>query len=534
MTWRIKETNTARKVDLRRAEVSGRGGVVSSQHRRASEIGVEVLRAGGNAFDAAVAVSFALGVLEPWMSGPFGGGGMMVAPADGPVQALYYGMRAPMHLDPADYSLSGSGKSSDLFPWAAVEGDRNVYGPLAVAVPGTAAGIGALHARHGSMPWKELLQPAVQAAREGMLIDGYAALMIGSRAQALSRDPDAAAMFLEDGKWPRSAGWTALSDMRVPMAAMADTLAHLAEAGSEDFYRGDLARVLVADLQAKGSRMVIEDLEGYLPEWQDPLAIAHNGATFHATPRLTAGPTLADMLAHLGAARPAPPQGHPGPQDYVAWAGALQAAYAARLSGAGDTAPEAGQDAPNAPACTTHFAVVDRAGNMVSMTQTLLSAFGSSVVSPSTGLLMNNGIMWFDPEPGRPNSIGPGKRCLMNICPVVVEKDGLRMALGASGGRKILPAVAQMALMVTDHAMTPQDAIHAPRIDVSGGPTVQADAALPAPVLSALAEGFDTIAVPRSFFPLAFACPVAVARKDGVNSGVCEISMPWAEAVSED
>jgi gamma-glutamyltranspeptidase/glutathione hydrolase len=178
--------------------------------------------------------------------------------------------------------------------------------------------------------------------------------------------------------------------------------------------------------------------------------------------------------------------------------------------------------------------VVDRRGNMLSMTQTLLSAFGSSVVSPSTGLLMNNGIMWFDPEPGRPNSIAPGKRCLMNICPLVVDSGDMRAALGAAGGRKILPAVAQLALFMADYGMTLDQAMHTPRIDVSGGPTVVADAALPHDVLEALGAEFNTVAVGRSFFPLAYACPSAVSRTGTLNAGACEVTMPWAEALAEE
>ncbi|MDX5356320.1 MAG: gamma-glutamyltransferase [Rhodobacterales bacterium] len=533
MAWTVKETNLSHHAQLRKPAVSSAAGVVSTQHRRGSEIGAEVLRAGGNAYDAAVAVSFAMGVLEPWMSGPFGGGAMMVSPANGPVEALFYGMRAPMKLDPADYPLAEDGHASDLFPWRAVVDDRNVYGPLAVAVPGTVAGIAALHARFGTMPWRDLLQPAIACARAGMLLDWYAGLMIASRAEALAKDPDAAAMFLDGGTWPRMGGWTAMSQMRVTMDRMADTLSHLAEAGAEDFYRGDLARALVGDLRAKGSRMVLADLENYRPEWQAPLSVSHRGATFHATPHLTAGPTLADTLAHLGGNFPAP-SGAPQPGDYVAWAESLRAAYRNRLANAGDTAvAEAGMDAPNAPSCTTHFAIVDRQGNMISMTQTLLSAFGSSVVSPSTGLLMNNGIMWFDPEPGRPNSVAPSKRCLMNVCPIVAQKGDRRIAIGASGGRKILPAVAQMALMMTDHDLTPDQAIHTPRIDVSGGAQVVADASLPDAVLAALGARFETVAVPRSFFPLGFACPVGVVRDGATNTGICEITMPWADAVAE-
>lgn len=531
MTLAYTQSNFSHQAVLQKPAVESQGGIVASQHRRASEIGVEVLNAGGNAYDAAVAVSFALGVLEPWMSGPFGGGAMMVAPADGPVQALYYGMRAPKRLQVADYPLAADGHASDLFPWKAVEGDRNVYGALAVAVPGTAAGITALHARHGTMPWAELLQPAIAAAREGLLVDWYAGLMIASRAEALSRDPDASAMFLQDGKWAPMAGWTALAETRLNMQRMADTLSHLADAGGDDFYRGDLARVLVSDLQAKGSRFALDDLESYQAQWQEPLAIAHRGATIHATPHLTAGPTLANMLTHLAANAVPPEQGAPRGSDYIGWAQALQSAYLDRLANDGDM--QAGNEDPKAPSCTTHFAIVDRAGNMLSMTQTLLSAFGSAVVSPSTGLMLNNGIMWFDPEPGRPNSIGPGKRCLMNICPVIADKDGARTAIGASGGRKILPAVAHMALMVTDHGMSLNQAIHTPRIDVSGSTLVQADAALSAAILQALGENFDTVVVPRSFFPLAYACPVAVSRRADMNAGACEVMMPWADAVAQ-
>src|SRR5213082_1080306 len=126
-----------------------------------------------------------------------------------------------------------------------------------------------------------------------------------------------------------------------------------------------------------------------------------------------------------------------------------------------------------APACTTHFAVVDKDGNMAAVTQTLLSTFGSKFVTPQTGITMNNGIMWFDPTPGTPNSLAPGKRCLTNYTPVVAQaSDGRRLALGASGGRRILPAVSQMLSFVMDFGMDLDAAIHQPRIDASEGDIV--------------------------------------------------------------
>ena len=173
-----------------------------------------------------------------------------------------------------------------------------------------------------------------------------------------------------------------------------------------------------------------------------------------------------------------PRAARPGLQSYVAYARALDQAFNTRLAGMGDAAGLA--EAAQAPSCTTHFCIVDRHGNLCSVTQTLLSIFGSRVVSPSTGLLLNNGIMWFDPEPGKPNSLGPGKRCLGNFCPVIGEAaDGRRFALGASGGRKIIGAVLQIISFMLDHGLTLEEAFHQQRIDMSGGGKATADRTLP-------------------------------------------------------
>jgi gamma-glutamyltranspeptidase/glutathione hydrolase len=166
-------------------------------------------------------------------------------------------------------------------------------------------------------------------------------------------------------------------------------------------------------------------------------------------------------------------------------------------------------------------------------TQTLLSLFGSRVVSPSTGVLLNNGIMWFDPEPGKPNSLGPSKRCLANYCPVVGETaDGRRYALGASGGRKIIGAVMQLASFVADHGMSLEQAFHQPRIDVSGVGELIADAALPPEVIAALSATLSTTTARRLVFPYSFACPAGVLRASGLNSGCTEVMSPWGDAVA--
>ncbi len=502
------------------------GGVVASQHVLAAETGAEVLAAGGDAVDAAVAVSFALGVLEPWMSGPLGGGGAMIWRAEEEkAYALRFGMRSSASLDPGFYPLSGQGTASDLFPWKAVVDDRNVVGAGAIAVPGVVSGVGKAHARFGKLPWADLVLPAVDHARRGLHVDWYASLIIGSCTRELARDADAANLFLDEGTWPKAAGWTALSDIRLDQSRQADTLARIAEAGADDFYTGDVAAALVKDVADKGGFLTAEDLASYSAEWQEPLEISYGSETIWAMPGLTAGPTLARAMSHWKEAQGA--SGGPDATSYVAYADALKEAYAHRLSAMGD------HEDPKAPGCTTHFSIVDRQGNMVALTQTLLSIFGSKVVSPSTGLLFNNGIMWFDPEQGKPNSLAPGKAALMNICPIVGGSGRRRFALGASGGRKIMGATGQITSFLSDHEMDLQEAFEAPRIDVSGGEQVLADARLPGPVIDALKARWPTETVKRLPFPYAFACPAGVLRENGLNSGTAETFSPWGDGVAE-
>ena len=501
------------------------GGVVAAQHRLAAEAGAEVLRAGGDAVDAAVACSFALGVLEPWMSGPAGGGAAVHWRADtGEATAINFGMRSPAGLDPRDYPLSGEGVADDLFPWERVEGDRNVRGATAIAVPGTVEGLGVAHARWGRMPWAELLAPAIAHARRGLLVDWYAALLIASATRELAEDADAAALFLEGGRWPTISGWTALAEKRLDQGRMADSLDTLAREGPRAFHEGDLATALAADVRDKGGSLSAADLSAYR-SWIGPaLAVPYRDALCHAVPGLTAGPTFARTMALLSEANLATPA-----EACVAHARALGTAQGERLGAMGDDG-----EVPEAPACTTHFSVVDRAGNVVAHTQTLLSIFGSRVVSPSTGFLMNNGIMWFDPVPGRPNSLGPAKACLMNVCPVIGARGDVRFGLGASGGRKILSAVAQLASFAIDDRMDLEAAFHRPRIDASTAGRVIADERLPREALDRLAAEVETVTAPSTVMPYAFACAAGVMREGGLNGGCTEIMSPWGDAACED
>jgi gamma-glutamyltranspeptidase/glutathione hydrolase len=505
---------------VRKNVVATRGGVVAAQHRRAAEAGAAVLEAGGDAVDAAVATSFAIGVVEPWMSGPAAGGVMMLWRAnEAKASVIDYGMRSPKALDPADYPITGKDTALDLFAWPRVKDDRNVQGATAVAVPGVVAGMSLAHERFGRIPWRELIAPAVKLAEEGMLVDWYSGLLTASAARALSLDRDAAAMFLEEGKWPIIGAWTSIREKRLDQRKLAATLREIGAEGASALYKGDIGRALVKDLREKGGWLSLDDLASYRAEQVAPLIIPYRGGRIFAAPGMTGGPTLERTLRSLSAtALP----------SYVEYARVLQEAWSQRFDEMGD------REAPQAPACTTHFSVVDRHGNQCAVTQTLLSVFGARVLSPSTGILLNNGIMWFDPEQGKPNSLGPHKRCLGNYCPIIGESsDGRRFALGASGGRKILGTVLQVASFLMDHGLSLEEAFHRPRIDMSGGGEIIADRTLSPDVIEELNALLPTVTARRTLFMYPFAVPAGVLRERDLNMGCTEVTTPWGDAVAE-
>ncbi|MCC8942947.1 gamma-glutamyltransferase, partial [Bradyrhizobium sp. Arg68] len=227
---------------IRKPAISSKGGIVAAQSRKAAEVGAEVLAAGGDCVDAVIATTFALGVLEPWMSGAGGGGAMVLYRArENRVEVIDYGMRAPDSLRIEDYPLSASGVASDIFPWARVKDDRNLHGPGSIAVPGVVAGMEEAHRRHAKLLWKELLAPSVKLAGEGLLVDWWTTAMIASSAADLRRYPASAAAYLQDGL-PPNAQWGIKSVVRMPQDRLKATMAQLAAAGARDFYEGDLAR----------------------------------------------------------------------------------------------------------------------------------------------------------------------------------------------------------------------------------------------------------------------------------------------------
>src|SRR5262249_2740880 len=244
------------------------------------------------------------------------------------------------------------------------------------------------------------------------------------------------------------------------LGRLSETLDRLARAGWRDFYQGDIAASIIADSRAMGGLLSADDLEHCKVRVVAAAELAWRSYRLQTTGALTAAPTAAAVVQQMAnVERTATPDA----RWYVAFARALKGAYERRLSTLGDAEPQA------AESCTTHLATCDAAGSMVAITTTLLSSIRSRVVLPGTGILMNNGVMWFDPRPGQPNSMAPGKRPLTNMFPVILRNgDNPWLVAGASGGRRIMAAVLQLLSFVADFGMTPAAAAHPPRIDRSG------------------------------------------------------------------
>ncbi len=503
-SWQVGKTQTV-----------GKGGMVACQHWQAAEAGARVLSEGGNAVDAAVVTALVLSVVEPWLSGIGGGGFLLRADGGtGAVDVLDFNVVSPVGLDPDNYKVIG-GNDEDWFSWPAVEGDRNLIGYGSICVPGAIAGLAEALERFGTISWEAALQPAIEQAHRGLQVDWYAALALAIDGHNLARFPASAELFLRDGRAPRvPEGGKSLF---LPMAAKAATFQRLARAGARDFYEGGIAAAMIADLARGGSALSADDLSAYSPRWLPSLAQDYQGSAIHAVPGLSGGPTLLRALEELQTTLDAPDP--LSGEAARAFARALQHANDDRYRHLGHAAGQS---------CTSHVSVVDRDGTMVSLTNTLLSRFGSKVVVPELGFLLNNGMMWFDPRPGRPNSLAAGRQPLANMSPVITTRDGLpELALGAAGGRQIVSAVAQLLAYLLAYRLSPEKALSIPRIDVSGA-AVRINSVASGDAAALISAEYDVQLIEDTLYPVNFAVPSLVLRRDGLNIGMVHPRNPWA------
>ena len=506
---------------ISKPSIKGKQHMVCSQHHLATKAGVEVLRAGGNAMDAAIATGLMLGVVEPWMSG-FGGGGYLLTyqATEERVYQIDFGMQAPLAAEPGLFKLADSGtNSSDAFNWPAVQGDQNIHGPLAIAVPCYFKGIELAHRQFATMGLGELARQATEQANKGLPIDWYSTSKINQAARGLRQYPSAAALYLDDGlpPTPNLDG----APQHHPLPGLYDTLEAFAQEGAKPLFLGDQARLLIADLKDQGAILTMEDLESVTASLTEPVIGRYRGHQVFTAGALTAGPSLLDALSVLESqltAEMAPM----GAQHVLAIANALSESYAHRLTHMG-AAATAG--------ATTHICVADGEGNVVSLTQTIMSAFGSRIASPQLGFVLNNGMMWFDPRPGHPNSVAPSRKPLCNMCPTLLRlEDGSWAALGACGGRKIFPSVFQLVSYMIDAGMSVHDAAHAPRIDISGSEMVTIMSTMPEDIINELTETYPRNRVrANDVSPAFFALPQLLKREpSGELEGACFIPSPHA------
>ena len=470
-------------------------GMVASTDRIASQIGVDVMKRGGNAVDAAVAVAFALAVVYPSAGNVGGGGFMMIRRSDGTATAIDYREMAPaaatrdMYVGSDGELIKGEGSS--------------LLGYRASGVPGTVAGMAFALKKYGSgkLTWSELIEPARRLAVAGFVVTHQTEKRLQDYQAILSPFADSRRVFLREGKLYREG-----EILRQP--ELAATLGRLQKKGPREFYEGETARLIAEDMQHNGGLITRQDLRDYTPKERVPLRGSYRGyAILSMPPPSSGGAILIEMLNIL--------EGfdlsklHPFSSEYYhLLAEAMRRAYADRAEYMGDTDfgsvpidgliekayaerqrstinPEraslsseigAGKPTGYEPDQTTHFTIVDAAGNAVSNTYTLNRWFGSGVVAKGTGVLLNNQMDDFTSNPGEPNSYGtiqsernaiaPRKRPLSSMTPTfVLRPDGsLYFAIGAQGGTTIINTVLQIISNVIDHGTNMQEAIDSPRI----------------------------------------------------------------------
>lgn len=484
-------------------------GAVASQHRMAAQAGAAQLDAGGNAIDAIIATAYALNAVEPWMCGLGGAGFMLIwlAKERRAVALDFQGVLAgDTRLE--DYPVDPALPATPMgFP--GVVDNANIEGYRSITVPGAVAGLDHALARFGSKPRADVMAPAIALAERGLHVDWFTSLQIGVCARTLARDPISRAIYLPGGH-------PATPESRLRIPNLADTLREIAENGADTFYRGALAEKIVGDLQAGGSRISREDLAAYEVFEYTPMAAEHRGYTLYTPGEVSGGLRQREMLAHAREAMPTPPE-TPTPETWLVYAEALEQCWKRHKLRNGVLTETDGEQG----ACTSSMSSVDAEGNMVALTYTLLNRFGSGVTLPSTGMLMNDSVSYFDPRPGYPTTMEGGKRInSSNMCPTVAVKGGeARFSVGASGGNLIMPAVTQVAALMMDFDMSLKEAVHHPRLDASYRGSVRVDPRFDPETLAKLGERFELEIAQQLVFPKLYACVSAVSRDP--ESGEC-------------
>ncbi|KRD49520.1 MULTISPECIES: gamma-glutamyltransferase [unclassified Ensifer] len=464
------------------------GMVVTAQHL-ASDVGVAVLKSGGNAVDAAVAVGYALAVTYPTAGNIGGGGFMTIRFKDGRTTFLDFRERAPQAATKTMY-LDGKG---DVIKGLSTDG----Y--LAVGVPGPVMGFEVARSRYGTKPLAELIAPAIALAKDGFVLEEGDVSTFEGRAERLAKDPAAAAIFLKpDGK-------AFAAGEKLVQTDLAASLSSIAEKGPDAFYKGAIADQIVKASSEKGGVLAKADFERYAVRELEPVKCNYRGYDIVSSPPPSSGGVIICEILNVLEGYPLSYMGYGAADTVHAMIEAMRHAYVDRNTSLGDPdfvenpvakltdkayAKEvrakidpfrAGVSATLIPKGfgeskeTTHYSIIDDEGNAVAVTYTLNGSFGAGVVAPGTGILLNNEMDDFTSKPGVPNlygliqgeanAIAPGKTPLSSMSPTIISKDGKPfMVIGSPGGARIITITLEAILNVIDHGMNIQEAVDAPRI----------------------------------------------------------------------
>ena len=470
------------------APVTADHAMVVSTDLYASTVGARIMQEGGNAVDAAIAVSMALAVVNPEAGNIGGGGFMVVRMADGTSAALDYREKAPFRAS-QDMFLDPDGNSTD----------KSLVGHLAVGVPGTVMGMWEAHRRFGSLPWKNLLEPAVVLADGFEVHHRFRRNLVNSE-EGIRLFATTASTFLPDGHIPE------IGEV-FSQPELAETLRRIRDHGADGFYRGETADRIVAEMEQGGGIISRDDLEAYTAAWRDPIEFTYRGFTvLSMPPSSSGGATMAEManimekydlgsykwhsvdMVHLLAESSR--RSFSDRNEYLAdpdfvdmplermtsksYAEFRGSDITDRATPSSEVGP--GLEPPHEGEHTTHYSVVDSSGNAVSVTTTINSWFGSKVTVRGAGFILNNEMDDFATKPGSPNqyglvqgtnnAVGPGKRMLSAMTPsVVTDPNGeLFFVTGTPGGPTIITTVFQMIINVVDYGMNVVQAVNAPRV----------------------------------------------------------------------
>ncbi|MBZ5634419.1 MAG: gamma-glutamyltransferase [Acidobacteriia bacterium] len=471
-----------------REPVRARHAMVGAQEPLATDVGLQILKDGGNAVDAAIAVGFALAVTHPYAGNLGGGGFMLIRFADGRSTFVDFRERAPEKASRNRY-LDASGKPTR----------KSLDGWKSAGVPGTVRGFELAHRKYGSRKWAGLIEPAIALAERGFPVS-YALAESLKSARNLSQNPDSQRIFHKNGAY-----WEAGETLKQP--ELERTLTRIAQSGANEFYQGETAQKLAGAMSRNGGLITLSDLKNYAAVERAPLTGSYRGyGIIAAPPPSSGGIGILQMLGMLeGSGYQKPGFGSAAEIQYLAEV--MRRYYADRSQYLGDPdfgqlrlsalldpayikrrrdsidpnhATPSAQILPGLPAGrdggeTTHYNVVDAQGNAVSVTYTLNEGYGNGITVPGLGFLLNDEMDDFASKPGSPNAFGliqgelnaiqPGKRPLSSMTPTILTRDGkFFMAVGAPGGSRIISSVLQVILNVVDFGMNAQDAVDAPRI----------------------------------------------------------------------